>query len=174
MPKFIIKFITKFLTKNFIVNTFVIISISTCGISVYNNIKNKNSLEMEKNVVVADDGKTLDNMIKDQEEKVKEGMLSVGLTPIPTYPNGNTEGKVMIKNPSKNTKNFKVKFILSKDNRLVYESGLIPPGSMIETAKLDKALPKGNYPAIAYFESYNSNNEKDGEVSFEINIKVLN
>ena len=129
---------------------------------------------MEKNVVVVDDGKTLDDMIKEQEQKVKEGMLSVGLTPTPTYPNGNSEGKVMIKNPSKNTKNFKVKFTLSSDNSVVYESGLIPPGSMIETAKLDKALAKGEYPATACFEAYNSKNEKDGEVSFEINIKVLN
>lgn len=168
------KFLSKLYAKNIIINVLVVVSISTCGITLYNKIKNKNSLEMEKNIVTVDDGKTLQDMIDEQKQKVKEGMLSIGLTPTPTYPNGNAEGKVMIKNPSKNTKNFKVKFILSNDNSVVYESGLIPPGSMIETAKLDKALSKGEYPGIAYFESYNLENEKDGEVSFAITIKVLN
>lgn len=169
-----INFLTKFLAKKSVINILIVASISTCGIAVYNEFINKNSLQMEKNVVVVDDRKTLDDMIKEQEEKVKEGMLSVGLTPTPTYPNGKSEGKIMIKNPSENTKNFKVKFTLLSDNSVVYESGLIPPGRMIETAKLDKVLSKGEYPAIACFESYNSENEKDGEVSFEINIKVLN
>ena len=114
------KFLSKLYAKNIIINVFVVVSISTCGITLYNKIKNKNSLEMEKNIVTVDDGKTLQDMIDEQKQKVKEGMLSIGLTPTPTYPNGNAEGKVMIKNPSKNTKNFKVKFILSNDNSVVY------------------------------------------------------
>ena len=47
------KFLSKLYAKNIIINVLVVVSISTCGITLYNKIKNKNSLEMEKNIVTA-------------------------------------------------------------------------------------------------------------------------
>ena len=153
-------------------------TVGTTGGVIYSkmqaNEKSSQQLSIEPNVVIQEDTKNIQEVLDRENQRVKEGMLAISMTPEPTFYSGSSLGKVMIKNPAQNTKNFTVKFVMNSTNEEVYKSGLIPPGGVLEEAKLNKNLPKGSYSATAYFESYDENNEKAGEVGFDINIKVLN
>ena len=158
--------------KLYMLDSFVGISISS--IVIYNKIITNKNLSIDSNVVIASDTKSIQDKLDEENKRVQDGMLAISMTTEPTFPDGKSLGKVMIKNPAQNTKNFTVKFVLNDTNEEVYKSGLIPPGGLLEKAKLNKQLSKGRYSATAYFESYDENNEISGEVGFDISINILN
>lgn len=151
--------------------------IITIGVLLFiNSVSNDdNTLQIDSNVIVGEmDTTTLAEKVKQAQEKVDEGMLALNIAPNPIFVDGESKGKVMIGNPSNNTKSFTVEFILSDNNQSVYKSGLIPPNGYIEEVALDKNLDKGEYLAVAYFTSYSSEGVEDGTVGINIKITILN
>lgn len=112
--------------------------------------------------------------LAEAQRKVDEGMLAVEITSTPTFPSGTEVGKIMVQNPEKNTLDFTVQFVLDDTDEVVYTSGLIPVGSRVDDAKLDKDLDKGQYPATAFFTSYDSNGVPVGQTGLAITIIVQN
>ena len=89
-----------------------------------------------------------------QEElnrKVEEGMINISMNTSPVFPDGQTEGNLLIYNSEQN--NYpQVVYIQRKDTgEEIYRSGAIPVGSKVERAKLAVPLEAGSYECVAYF-----------------------
>lgn len=65
-------------------------------------------------------------------------------------------GELLLKNPYKNR--YLMGLTLIVDDEAVLKTGYIPPGSMIEAARLDKKLKKGSYTATALIEAVSYEN----------------
>lgn len=83
--------------------------------------------------------------------KVEEGMINISMNTAPVFPDGGSEGSLLIVNSERN--NYpQVVYIVRKDTgEEIYRSGAIPVGSKIERAKLAVPLPAGSYECVAYF-----------------------
>lgn len=112
--------------------------------------------------------------LDEAQRKVDESMLSVEISPNPTFPSGTEMGKIFIQNPESNKLSFGVQFALEETDEVVYTSGLLPVGSRIEEAILDVDLNKGEYPAVAYFTSYDAEGQPVGQTGLSITIIVQN
>lgn len=128
----------------------------------------------DSNVVIGGDADAIRKQYSAAQKKVDEGMLGIDITTNPTFPDGVSEGDVLIGNPASNSRDFKVRFVLANTDEVVYESGLIPPNGGVDRAKLSKPLAKGHYPAVAYFTAYDGEGNPDGEVGLEVTITVKN
>lgn len=82
---------------------------------------------------------------------VKEGMMTINLNVTPVFENGTAEGNLLIVNDKDNLNLMQVQIKRDDTNELIYTSGLIKQGNIIEKAKLDVPLPKGVYECTVYF-----------------------
>ena len=120
-------------------------------------------------------GKTQEEIQAELDRRVEENMLAISINTAPEYENGTAEGNIRIENSPANHYIIAVEIQLDEDGRTVYKSDGIKPGQVIEKAKLDEALSKGEYPATAYFIAYDQKNYKEvGRAGAELTLKVLN
>ena len=107
-------------------------------------------------------------------KKIDENIISFEINSTPCFLNPESEGNLLIKNPSDNNNKFTVE-IFDKNNEIIYKSDCLKPGESVDNGKLTKALPKGKHKCIASFKAYSLYNEKYlGKVSAEITLYVLN
>ena len=99
-------------------------------------------------------GIDIDERKKQLQEQLDEGMIAFSINSSPAFATGGTEGNLMLENPANNAKLLVVEIYIDSTGELVYQSKAIPPGAYIETARLDKVLEPGEYPATAYFKAY--------------------
>ena len=57
-------------------------------------------------------------------------------------------------NPGENEVYFKVKFILSESNEVIYESQLIKPGQHLYEIELNRELAEGEYNLVIQYETF--------------------
>ncbi len=69
--------------------------------------------------------------------------------------NGKSEANLLIQNSPSNKKPVIVELYLKDNDEMIFQSDVIPAGSKLEKAKLDKTLNKGTYPCVAYFNVLN-------------------
>lgn len=162
-------------SKRNIIIALLLVGFIVIGVFFVRESKENKVLKLDANVVAGEITKEdLAQKLKDAQKKVDEGMIAIDMAPVPIFEDGESEGVVNIGNPAKNTKNFVVEFVLDDTEEIVYKSGLIPPNSHIEKTKLDKVLEKGNYPAVAYFTTYDDEGIEVGRVGLNMTIKILN
>ena len=85
--------------------------------------------------------------------KVEEGMINISMNTSPIFPDGKSEGNLMIVNELVNTYPQQVELIRNDTDEVIYSSAAIPVGSKIASAKLDVELPAGTYECTAMFHS---------------------
>ena len=101
-------------------------------------------------------------------------MIAFSINSSPAFATGGTEGNLMLENPANNAKLLVVEIYIDSTGELVYQSKAIPPGAYIETARLDKVLEPGEYPATAYFKAYREEDHAFiGQAGAAIKITVL-
>ena len=85
--------------------------------------------------------------------KVEEGMINISMNTSPIFPDGKSEGNLMIVNELVNTYPQRVELIRNDTDEVIYSSAAIAVGSKIASAKLDVELPAGTYECTAMFHS---------------------
>ena len=119
-------------------------------------------------------GIDIDERKKQLQEQLDEGMIAFSINSSPAFATGGTEGNLMLENPANNAKLLVVEIYIDSTGELVYQSKAIPPGAYIETARLDKVLEPGEYPATAYFKAYREEDHAFiGQAGAAIKITVL-
>ena len=121
------------------------------------------------------EGKTEEEIQKELNRIVDEGMFNISINTAPTFENGGAEGPLMIENVPGNRYLMQVQITLDDTGELIYETGLIEPNHHIQNAKLDVELGKGEYLATAVFNAYDPETEEYiGSAGAKLTITVLN
>ena len=98
-----------------------------------------------------------ESIVASLNEKVEEGMINISMNTSPNFPNGTSEGNLMIVNESINRYPQVVEIIRNDTGEVIYKSGAIPVGSKIEAAKLSVDLDAGMYECTAMFYNVDPN-----------------
>ena len=107
------------------------------------------------------------------QREADKGVFAFKINSRPVFSSGNSEGTLRIENPNHNAYPFVVKIFLKETSEEIYNSGGILPNHHIETAKLTKVLPKGEYPATAYIYAYNpETNEYEGKAAVDLTMII--
>ena len=85
--------------------------------------------------------------------KVEAGMINISMNTSPIFPDGKSEGNLMIVNELVNNYPQRVELVRNDTDEVIYSSAAIPVGSKIASAKLDVELPAGTYECTAMFHS---------------------
>ena len=116
-----------------------------------------------------------DEIVKDLNEKVEEGMMNISMNLCPVFEDGDSAGNLFIYNDPVNRYPQIVEIYTRDTGRLLYRSGGIDVGCKIEYATLDVSLDKGVYECTAYFTSIDETSGNQlGKAGAEIVITVLN
>lgn len=109
------------------------------------------------------------------DEVIEEGSLRISINENPVFPNGESEGSLKIENHPNNHYNMRVVITLNDTGEEIYNSGLMPINSHIETDTLEHALEKGEYEAMATFTAYDVETDAEvGQAMAGVRISVLN
>ena len=93
-------------------------------------------------------------------QAVEDGMFNVFINTEIYLEDGKSKANLLIQNAKSNEKSVVVELYLQDGGDMIYRFDLIPAGSKIESAKLDKELSKGVYPCVAYFNILDPNTEE--------------
>lgn len=162
-------------------------SCSDTGNVVPDNVKNFFNVGVDQGATEGGlEHKSKEEIQAELNQKVKESMINISMSTSITLENGSAEGDFLIVNEEINNFPQVVEIFLQKevknddgttsyeDGEKIYQSGMIPVGSKVVKAKLDKPLEKGTYRAIAYFNAVRENGEYVGRAAANIKIVVNN
>lgn len=146
------------------------------------NTDDRFAISVDENAGDETEGLSEEEIVAALNEKIKQSEINMSMNANPVFANGTAEGNLLIKNSEVNNYPQMVEIYLS-DGKLVYKSGLIPIGKVVESASLLEDLDAGTYPAVAHF--YNIETEENtetgemvahsvGEACVEIQIIVQN
>ena len=108
-------------------------------------------------------------------QKVAENSIVISMSTKTVFADGKSEGALKILNDQANRYLMVVEIVRKDTEETIYKSNAIPVGSIIEKAKLDVELPKGDYQCVAYFNAYTEDTHQFmGKSGVEIIISVLN
>lgn len=108
-------------------------------------------------------------------EQIDKSMLNISINQNPVFENGEAEGNLRIENIPANHYAMTVEIVREDNGETVYKSGLINPGYFVENAKLDVALEKGVYKAVAVFTAYDPETRQEmGTAGANINLMIKN
>ena len=121
------------------------------------------------------DAHTKEDVQKILDTVVSKGMFNASINPNPVFSDGNAEGDLWIENIQANHYYTTVTIIRNDNGETIFSSKGIKPNQNIEKAKLDKALPKGEYPCTAVFRITDPETMKEiGLVNIQLTITVQN
>lgn len=126
-----------------------------------------------------DKGEVETETAEERQERINreamKGMLTIDLNVTPKFENGTAEGNVQFLNDINNYYLMQVEVYRDDTNELIYKSGLIEQGNIIETAKLDVPLAEGVYECTAYFRAVDPEVfTVKGTVGAKMTISILN
>lgn len=119
------------------------------------------------------EGKTREEIQAELDRVVAEGMFNISISPAILFENSSAQGNLQIENVPGNPYLMSVQITLDDTGEVVYTSGLLEPNQHIQSAALDVALPKGDYPATATFTAYNLETE-EGQAAAKIRLVIQN
>ena len=105
---------------------------------------------------------------------VEEGMVAFSINATPYIQDGKGKANFMIENPPGNGNRFTVSISRDDTGEEIYRSGYLDPEQYIDNTHLDVELPEGEYPCIAYFDSYRiKDSSYIGRAAAQITVYVL-
>ena len=117
---------------------------------------NLGPLEYDPNASDKDfSGMTQEEIQKELNEKVEEGMININACPNPIFEDGKSAGNLNIRNSAKNRHPQVVIITRNDTGEEIYRSGAIAVGDGIEYAPLNVDLPAGDYECTMSFHSVN-------------------
>lgn len=100
-------------------------------------------------------------IVEDMNAEVKEGYFETYMNTEWTFPDGATETTdAILGNSPNNTKPIRCEVILEDSGEVVYKTGILPVGAVLDPFKLDTDLEAGTYEAIC--QVYLLNEQEDG------------
>ncbi|GHU41148.1 hypothetical protein FACS1894111_02970 [Clostridia bacterium] len=119
------------------------------------------------------EGMTEDDILAQMQKVADAAYFSFKINAVPEFENGKAEGNLEIENPSYNIYPMVVQITLEDTGELIYDSGGIMPNRHIQSDKLKKVLPAGEYRAIAHFYAYDPDTKQNmGEQRAVLNITI--
>lgn len=110
---------------------------------------------LEANAVVGSvPGKTQEQLQAELNEKVAEKMISFTINANPVYPDGKSAGNILFENPANNDKYTRLELVRDDTEEIIYQTGLMEPGTYVPEAPLDVDLGPGEYVCTAYIHAY--------------------
>lgn len=82
-------------------------------------------------------------------EEARKGMITIDINKTPVFQDGTAEGNLLFLND--NYYLIQAEIYRDDTEELIYKSGLIKQGKIIEKAKLNVPLPKGVYECTVYY-----------------------
>jgi hypothetical protein len=76
------------------------------------------------------------------------------------FDNKTGEMNLLLENPSNNAKLITAQIVLAGQEKPIYESKALVPGSYLESVALDKPLSPGTYDAIVYLNAYDEETQE--------------
>ena len=112
--------------------------------------------DLEPNAVVGVmPGKTEEQIKDELNQKVSEKMIAFSINSNPYFESGTSEGTILFENPDTNEKYIKLEIYLDEEEKIIYKTGLMAPGSYVATGTLLQDLDPGEYDCTAYIHAYN-------------------
>lgn len=109
------------------------------------------------------------------DEVIDEGSLRISINENPVFPTGDSEGTLKIENHPNNHYNIRVVITLNDTGEEIYNSGLMPINSHIETDTLERVLDKGEYDGMATFTAYDVETDAEvGQAMAGVRLSILN
>ncbi|MGL4607653.1 MAG: hypothetical protein ACRCU3_09340 [Eubacteriaceae bacterium] len=146
------------------------------GAFYYYQMMNKSPLARDENALGGLlPGKTPSEITELLNQKVKEGMVDIGIAGEPIFEYNGKNGKLGIENVPGNNYAFQVDLVLKETGETLYSSGLIEPGYYIEFVALNKKLEQGKHGATAIFTTYSLDGAQKeiGKTKVEILFNVM-
>ena len=120
-------------------------------------------------------GKTEEQILEGLQKKLDEKMVAFSINSVPVFPDGKSEGNLMLESPQSNINYIEFEIRRDDTGELIYKSGLLQPNQYIEKDKLQVELPKGSYPCTADIVLYKPETmEKLSKVQAGLTITVQN
>lgn len=108
-----------------------------------------------------DPGMSDEEILEQLQKAADESMFSFRINGRPEFENGESEGALLIENPSSNKYYMRVTIKLDETGEVIYKTDYITPGKGIDLDKLEAVLPKGEYPATAEITAYDPDKKED-------------
>lgn len=118
-------------------------------------------------------GKEKEQLQKELNRQVSENMIAMSINSTPVFPDGASKGNILFENPSRNGKLTRLKLYRDDTGELIYETGLLKPGSYVAEDMLDVRLKKGSYVCTAHVLAYRLEDQSYiGEIAVGITLIV--
>lgn len=111
-------------------------------------------------------GKTAEQIEAELNQQISEGMIAFTINSAPTFWGG--KGNIWFENPASNGKYTRLELCLDEADPyaetlggelVLCKTGLLKPGSYMETIELEAALPAGSYSCTARIFAYRTDGE---------------
>ncbi len=131
---------------------------------------------MEPNAVVGMmPGKSPEQIQEELDRKVAENMIAFSINAKPVFPSGKGKGNILFENPASNEKLTRMELCRDDTGEVIYETGLMEPGSYVPEDTLDMELPAGEYACTAYIYAYRQSDESFiGKVAAGVTVMIEN
>lgn len=114
-----------------------------------------------------------EELLAELQRQADENNVTVQLNSRPVFENGESEGSLFLGNPEANPWDKHIEISLEETGKLLYDSGIIPPGYFIKNDSLLKVLEEGIHPAVANITFFDGN-EAITRTIFNIEVKINN
>lgn len=117
--------------------------------------------------------KSQEEMQAELDRVVEEGMFDIAIAATIEFPSAGGEGIALIENVQGNRYDMRVSIALDGTGEEVYRSGLIAPGSYIQSIDLTRDLVPGSHEATATFEAVDAEtHEAVGKAAAKVELVV--
>lgn len=128
-----------------LIGAVVLILVIIIGVLVFLLLKKD---EAEPAGYTMDEG-NYEQIIEDMESEVKEGYFETYMNTEWTFPDGTSKtADAVFGNSSNNTKPIRCEVQLAETGEVIYKTGVLPVGAVLEPFQLDQDLDAGTYDAV--------------------------
>ncbi len=117
--------------------------------------------------------KTPEEVQAELDRIVEEGMFNISIESVIEFPTPDGSGTAYIENVPGNRYDMQVSIVLDATETTLYESGIIAPGSYIESIQLSELLDPGEHGATATFTALDrETHEQAGQAAAKVRLVV--
>jgi len=105
-------------------------------------------------------------------KEVADGDFWVVMNQLPAVEEGTWDCNIQYENPSSNRYSARVSLYLKEDGNLLGNTRRVDPGNYVETIRLGRTLPAGEYPVTAKLELFEEK-KPIGTMSIDLTLRVM-
>ena len=107
-----------------------------------------------------------------EAKPVEAGNFRVMLNQLPTIETGSRDCNIEYENPEVNHYSSRISLYLKETGRLIGGTTRVDPGYCVESVRLKKSLPAGEYPVTVRIELFEDKTPA-GEMSIDITLRII-